>query len=487
MVQKQLSLKLKLTSILNYNAIVKRFSQVGPGGKKLGEKLAEKASENLSKTSSSMPYISSPNVKSPEKPNFSKSKSANETNDSKDNQKNPNITKKQPLENKIPISPSSELPINNISGQPTSPIKNFVDKEKNNPLPPPVNLKDKFIKENYPNNEKPSIPNPPPLPNVPLVKAIKKINIEIICPETLEAAKKNLQSQHHIPPTTKITADTKPDELSREEILKEIMSRGMAKKDEKPSPIAKLKDHDNNIVKTPVQIANIKINSLGMAYLAEEEAEPSITYDIKEYNSDDYEFFLAITIPNYTEETCLLSGKQTHIIAVVAKKKESYENEEYNLIGYLTSQKTKNLIANKQFDKFQEEKDNEITNENLKSNKPQYFAGFKNLESISKENMIKLKYSDEYLNQPNILDLFRLNHVELIKKKGKIFNPSGITRQDLLNICQKYDKIVVGKKSQPQTDEQKTHQDENIKKQKKDQEEKKLLKYQDKKEDEGIE
>ena len=100
------------------------------------------------------------------------------------------------------------------------------------------------------------------------------------------------------------------------------------------------------------------------------------------------------------------------------------------------------------------------------------------MEKIKREDFIKLKYSEEYLNQNNmneqVIDMLRKQHAELLNNGMKIYKSVGYTSLDLINCCKNFDEITEGKKLQPQTQVQILNQEKGKEKQKKANEEKKL-------------
>ena len=299
------STNVRLIKEINYNKIIKRFAQVGGGtGKKITEKMAENVSKNVSKIPSNKVKLGKQNIKN-KNPHWKKPY-LKKNNNYKDNN-NKKFTDIKQKNNK----------------EFTFPKKNTVQKNTFEDLVKkhPIDHETGNIKKNFTNFQN-SIPTPPELPTKPLVKPLEKINVTPLNNETLESAKKNLKCQFHIPKETKINENTTPENISKKDLCTELIARGMAKIDEKPV-ITKLIAENGNSINIEGQFANVKLNSLGIAHLVRLEENVIIHKEnIEKYDKENYDYSLAVPITRPTEDTCLFTGKQTHIIAIVVKKKQ---------------------------------------------------------------------------------------------------------------------------------------------------------------------
>ena len=454
---------MKLTTHITYNKIIKRFSQVGPGGKKLGEKMAE----TMSKTSAAAPTIA---PKNPNKglPKYSPTNKNQDNTDVAKNAWKPETTptiqpiipshEKNPSSAAIP-SISDAVKKDNYSSQPTTFIDNTIANHLYNTMKKP-SLSD--------NNEAASsIPIPPaasPLPN-------KIIDFSSITEENLKIAKQNLSGSFSIPPNTKITGDIKSHDINTQDLILEGFMRGLLKKNDN-NKIITFKAVDDKDVTISSQKYDIKLTPLGHAHLREVDDTKYSPHNVKEFNTDEYDYDLAIAKFGDNDDSVLLSPKQTHVVTIVIKKKDV---DEYYIIGYLTSKKVSDQpIINYQFKDFQSHKE---TNDDtvIVNKKPQYITFLDNLEKIDKKNLTFLKWGQDYIQIKKLKDSLIEKQDEVIKENAQDFNLVGISKNNLIDIMKNFDNKIHNKLPQPKTSDQVLHKQ----KQDKQNEEKKLNKEKD--------
>ena len=273
---------------------------------------------------------------------------------------------------------------------------------------------------------------------------------------------------------TNITKDTKVSDLTTQELSRELQCRELARTDLGYTTTS-IKDSNGDQIVIGQAQHGIKLTTLGQAYVNK------IRTKNKEVNTNtkmfempkDKNLKLIITVPPKANENVFIeSGKQKHLLVVYNEK-----NNDYYAIGYFTSKESDKKLADKQFKTFQEEKDNSITENTIKSsNKKQYFVEFEIPERIAEEDLRIPKYGDEYLKHIKQSEYFETVLETLSKVPYNEFNKDGITQENGLDMCKEHDENAKYNKKHPQTAGQIKQQELNKLKQKEKQKNKNIEK-----------
>jgi hypothetical protein len=311
-------------------------------------------------------------------------------------------------------------------------------------------------------------PLPPPLP--PLSPKTPKSNSlsfteQIKKKGSQEVNLKPSKFKYTIPENTKINQDLVSSDISNNDLLLEMKARGLLKENtDKKEVTFKTEDgKDITIKQTP-----FKFSPLGQGYIEQHNYKTFIANTPEAKENEDIEFKIGIIPPE--NETFFPSAKQKHL--VVSCKKNS---DECYIIGFFTSKKTATFVFNKQFKRYQEEKEG-IEKEKETTGKPQHFLDLDNAEIISKAKLTFVSWGTDYLNDIHVQkpNYFHNLYQNLSNRASDIFNPNEFTKDDAISLCLAFDKNVTQNKAQPKSKEQIKLDQENQTKQAKINEAKKL-------------
>lgn len=185
---------------------------------------------------------------------------------------------------------------------------------------------------------------------------------------------------------------------------------------------------------------------MGLAYLLKRREPLYVSHNLpSEYNK--IEFQLGALKPS--ENGFILHGKQTHLLLVMV---HDLETDNFYGLGYLTSKKNEYAIAKDQYQKFEKSKEGEIQQSSIE--KIQYINVYPNLEQISKDDIIILKWGEDYLSQDETLTSITKIYGKMHTKDATIYHNVGPTKKDYVKMCKDFDDIVNNKKKHPQTQSQ---------------------------------
>jgi hypothetical protein len=292
-------------------------------------------------------------------------------------------------------------------------------------------------------NASANIPNPPSMPT-----KVPKYYIPTtpITPEILQTTKTQLKSITGKLYETSINKNTTVDDISDENLKKELLNRNLTKEDSVKT-FSELLDINGNKITVGESKNNIKITSLFQAY---QQKDFINNQEVK--TMDDFDLVIGIP-PKPSSNTFIKSGEQKHLLIAVHKS-----HALYYAVGYLTSYTKAIFFADMQYKKFENLKEG-VTSDSQNLQKNQYMKKFSNLQLINPKDLTIVKYYKEYLahigKNTYLEDLF-----DKIKKEPIItFNTSGFTKQNCLDICKAYDKNVLDKKPHPKTKNQQLDED----------------------------
>lgn len=294
----------------------------------------------------------------------------------------------------------------------------------------------------------------PSTPNIPIPPTISANNADLAA--LLTENTKNFKNINDNTFNTKINNNTTASNLSAAELIEELKKRGLIKTDVGQTT-SNILDKNNNTVPVGETKNGIKLTQLGQAYAKQSEVNiPSTTANITVNNIDNLKFIVALP-PKATDKTFIESGEQKHLLVVYNK-----ENNNYFAMGYFTSKKSVDKIADMQYKAFENLQEKLDNTPNVKA---QHFHKFDTPQRMQPNDINPVKYSQEYLDNINQFTYFK-NSLEMFNDNAyKEFNHDGITKEHALALCKEHDKVIANKSKHPLTKDQIKHQELNKEKQ----------------------
>jgi hypothetical protein len=238
---------------------------------------------------------------------------------------------------------------------------------------------------------------------------------------------------------TKMTPFTKEEHLTEDQVIEELKKRGLVKDDSGHTTTSViLQDDSTRIVGCSKH--NVKLSPIGQASVELQNAVklPEETLPPLNLAEKDIKNILIILPPKSDSSLLLETGKQKHLLVAVDHKGDYYS------FGYLTSKKNSIILSEKQFKKFQNEK------EDVKEILPLKIQGYVAFNRVQKIDLLDIhvaKWGTEYLNflddgvRKILIQIFILTSEE----PTEYFDKTGISKKDCIEICQKFDIIAVTK------------------------------------------
>lgn len=289
----------------------------------------------------------------------------------------------------------------------------------------------------------------------------------------------SLKSQSGKEYTTKLTLLSTPssNEITNTELILELKKRELIKDDSDTGINVQIHDLSPFLVGTAKN--SIKLTALGQAYVStiqasnKEQTLPDTpdgtpnppTTSVAIYNKKvTLSNFMIITPPKRDEELFIETGLHKHLLVVYDTATASYL-----AIGYLTGKNSGELLSHELLKSFQEKQDKQDDNPIFKTKqKEQHFAKLKNPVVIKKEDVHRVKWDQEYIQQlPGEAREFLNDHWTKIQKQPiEEFNTKGITKEEAIQMCLEHDKTVISKQKHPLTKDQIKQNEQNKLKQK---------------------
>jgi hypothetical protein len=297
--------------------------------------------------------------------------------------------------------------------------------------------------------DKPPIPTPPTLPLKPLVKAQPAVPIT---ENALQNAAKTLKPPKPLIPENTLIPDVsneKPEtvskialesakKLSREDLVKEMLSRGLFTKDN-TIPIEVITDAGEKVIIG--KGTDYKLTGIGYAYV-KKISKPLYIKNTDDVKEETFDFYIGVA--KHKENLFLNSGDQTHMFVVYKRNDKTWFSP-----GYLTSKPTDVHLGDMQFKLYQDiNYGGNIPNNKLK-NKPQFFTYYDNAKNISKDQIILLKGGHDYIEYLGKTAIMTTLCQKIMKKDYVNYNPEGITIEQCIAACMDYDTVVKKKLSHP--------------------------------------
>lgn len=260
--------------------------------------------------------------------------------------------------------------------------------------------------------------------------------------------------------TTKINENTKTSDITNEQMVEEVKKRALVNIDDGKTVID-IKLKDNSMSQLGASKFGIKLSVLGRAYMEQLQNKSSdrlIQPPIFDKNNQPK--FIITMPPKTSESTLLETGKQKHLLVVVDN------NGNYYAIGYFTSKNSGIFISDTQVKIFQDQMENNIVKDNKKK---QYLVRFEKPQEIKPEDIMQIKWDQEYLENLSLFirTYLRKRWEDLCKQPSSIiFDIDGISKEQCLEMCKEHDKIISTGKKHPISADQHRLNEENKQKQK---------------------
>jgi len=273
--------------------------------------------------------------------------------------------------------------------------------------------------------------------------------------------------------TTCVTADTKADSMTNEDLLQEMKKRDLIKDDDSYTS-AKIELQNGTTANVGLAKNKVKLTSAGVAYREKiKQADDNPRFISTSLESPNLKFIIIVP-PPAGDNLFIEIGLNKHLLVVC-----NLETKEYFAFSYLTGSKQGELVSTKLFKTFQLEQDSGDTKkgiENSLKGKLQHIAKLRQPVLIKEEDIKRVKWDTEYLDSINI-NIIKGLWEDIKNNPIADFDEMSITLQDGLDMCKACDNTYKTKGKHPKTEDQIEKENEAKLKQKEQQEKAKLDKY----------
>ena len=271
--------------------------------------------------------------------------------------------------------------------------------------------------------------------------------------------------------STIITNNTTADQIDVPTLLEEGRKRLLVKNDDGHTAVL-VQTTEGSEALLGGSKHKVKLTPLGHAYhtqVTEKDVDKEMLPPPKISSVENLQFMIVVP-PIDRDNTFIETGKQRHLFVTY-----NSVDGQYYATAYLTSKTSGKFFSETQYKRFEDEQENKVNN---KPNKTQYFVPLENAQRIDPEDIVVVKYSEEYL--ASIPEKTLENLCETVKEHTEVpaqhFNKLGVTKEQKVDMCIQYDNNFNNNKKHPQTPDQLKVQEQGKFKQKALQEEKAKLK-----------
>ena len=250
---------------------------------------------------------------------------------------------------------------------------------------------------------------------------------------------------------TLINKDTKPSDITDEQLKEEMIKRELIKVDPGQNTVfIKLQDNSDHLLGASKH--KVKLSNLGQAYNIKVTAKTNKEPTFADNNlPNDPNFKIIIIVPPKSNDDLFIEdGKQKHLIVVYYSSTNRYFS-----FSYFTGKGSGDFLSSQRFKEFQKQQENDFQESG--QTKQQYGAFFEHPVEIKEEDIVRVKWDEEYLeNLPETSKELLQEKWNKIKEKAiEPFNKSGITKEHALEMCKDHDKEAnKAKPKHPLTDDQ---------------------------------
>jgi hypothetical protein len=245
------------------------------------------------------------------------------------------------------------------------------------------------------------------------------------------------------------------EKLSDKELMVELVGRGIIKVADDNT--TKFKTISGETIIVGESKNNIKITPFGRAYVdLSKEKDTSIQLQSTETHiGESLEYKFAVLAID--DNAFLLEGVQKHIIIGYDRG-----NDIYYIMGYLTSQNTATPFAKQQFKIYQDAKEAQEESSLMTQGKPQFFTPCRNFLKLKKDQMVFLKWDQDYLRDMGKgLPFLNKLQKQLCAKSTIPYNAAGYSKETLIQACINFDNNIRKKKPHPKTDSEMVNEQKN--------------------------